>query len=134
MRFIDSHFHSQFTLEKGVNVFSFYDNSPSNGFLGGIDIGCTHDDLPSRKQSLEKYPQIKLAAAMGPWEAGASETMGTDPDFEYNTIKTTDQILRELDLLRSNIETYKPSFIGEIGLERVTFSTHTCSSTSTVSS
>ena len=117
MRFIDSHFHSQFTLEKGVNVFSFYDDSPSNGFLGGIDIGCTHDDLPSRKQSLEKYPQIKLAAAMGPWEAGASETMGTDPDFKYNTIKTTDQILRELDILRSNIETYKPSFIGEIGLD-----------------
>ena len=82
MRFIDSHFHSQFTLEKGVNVFSFYDNSPANGFLGGIDIGCTHDDLPSRKQSLEKYPQILLAAAMGPWEAGASESKGTDPDFD----------------------------------------------------
>ena len=117
MRFIDSHFHSQFTLEKGVNVLSFYDNSPENGFLGGIDIGCTHDDLPSRKQSLEKYPHILLAAAMGPWEAGASKSKGTDPDFEYNTIKSTDQILGELDILRSNIETYRPSFIGEIGLD-----------------
>ena len=117
MRFIDSHFHSQFTLEKGVNVFSFYDNSPANGFLGGIDIGCTHDDLPSRSQSLERYPHILLAAAMGPWEAGASESKGTDPDFEYNTIKSTDQILGELDILRSNIETYRPSFIGEIGLD-----------------
>ena len=117
MRFIDSHFHSQFTLEKGVNVFSFYDNSPANGFLGGIDIGCTHDDLPSRRQGLEKYPHILLAAAMGPWEAGASESKGTDPDFEYNTIKSTDQILCELDILRSNIETYRPSFIGEIGLD-----------------
>lgn len=117
MKFIDSHFHSQFTLEKGVNVFSFYDSSPSNGFLGGIDIGCTHDDLPERKSSLEKYPHILLAAAMGPWEAGASETKGTDPDFEYNTVKSTDQILAELDILRSNIETYKPSFIGEIGLD-----------------
>lgn len=117
MNFIDSHFHSQFTLEKGVNVFSFYDKSPANGFLGGIDIGCTHDDLPSRKLSLEKYPHILLAAAMGPWEAGASESKGTDPDFEYNTIKTTDQILKELDILRANIEALNPSFIGEIGLD-----------------
>ena len=117
MRFIDSHFHSQFTLEKGVNVFSFYDNSPSNGFLGGIDIGCTHNDLPDRKRSLEKYPHILRAAAMGPWEAGASETRGTDPDFEYSTIKSTDQILKELDILKSNIENLKPSFIGEIGLD-----------------
>ena len=117
MNYIDSHFHSQFTLEKGVNVFSFYDGSPENGFLGGIDIGCTHDDLPSRRLSLEKYPHILLAAAMGPWEAGASETRGTDPDFEYSTIKSTDQILGELAILRSNIETYSPSFIGEIGLD-----------------
>ena len=117
MRFIDSHFHSQFTLEKGVNVFSFYENSPSNGFLGGIDIGCTHDDLPERGRSLEKYPQILLAAAMGPWEAGASETRGADPDFQYNTVKSTEQILAELDILRSNIEACKPSFIGEIGLD-----------------
>ena len=117
MRFIDSHFHTQFTLQKGVNVFSFLDGSPANGFLGGIDIGCTHDDLPQRAQLLKPYPQVLLSAAMGPWEAGASEERGADPDFEYSEIKSTEQILGELEILRNNIELYKPSFIGEIGLD-----------------
>ncbi|MBP5552614.1 MAG: TatD family hydrolase [Spirochaetales bacterium] len=117
MNYIDSHFHTQFTLEKGVNVFSFLDESPENGFVGGIDIGCVHDDLPGRRSLLQKYPHILLSAGMGPWEAGASETRGTDPDFEYSSAKTTEQILRELDILRHNIETHKPSFIGEIGLD-----------------
>ena len=94
MKYIDSHFHTQFTLEKGVNVFSFLDESPENGFVGGIDIGCVHDDLPGRRSLLQKYPHILLSAGMGPWEAGASETRGTDPDFEYSSAKTTEQILR----------------------------------------
>lgn len=117
MKFIDSHFHTQFTLQKGVNVFSFLDESPSNGFQGGIDIGCTHDDMPQRAQLLEPYPQILLSAAMGPWEAGASEAKGADPDFEYSEFKSTEQILKELEVLKGNFEKYRPAFIGEIGLD-----------------
>ena len=117
MKFIDSHFHTQFTLQKGVNVFSFLDASPSNGFQGGIDIGCTHDDMPQRAQLLEPYPQILLSAAMGPWEAGASEAKGADPDFEYSEFKSTEQILKELEILKGNIDKYRPAFIGEIGLD-----------------
>jgi TatD DNase family protein len=117
MKFIDSHFHTQFTLQKGVNVFSFLDESPSNGFQGGIDIGCTHDDMPQRAQLLEPYPQILLSAAMGPWEAGASEAKGADPDFEYSEFKSTEQILKELEILKGYIDEYMPAFIGEIGLD-----------------
>ena len=117
MKFIDSHFHTQFTLQKGVNVFSFLDESPSNGFQGGIDIGCTHDDMPQRAQLLEPCPQILLSAAMGPWEAGASEAKGADPDFEYSEFKSTEQILKELEILKGNIDKYRPAFIGEIGLD-----------------
>ncbi len=104
-------------LQRGMDVFSMYDRLFENDFGGGIDIGCVHDDLPERVRLLKPYPQILLSAAMGPWEAGASEAKGADPDFEYSEIKSTEQILKELAELKRNIETYRPAFIGEIGLD-----------------
>ena len=114
---IDSHFHTQSMLEKGMDVFSVYDRLFQNGFAGGIDIGCTHDDLIQRSRLLEKYPKILLAGAMGPWEAGRSETKPVEPEFEFSKIKSTEQILGELEILKENLAKYKAAFIGEIGLD-----------------
>ncbi len=114
---VDSHFNTESMLERGMDPFSVYDELFSQGFGGGIDIGCTHNDLPHRQDLLRPYPGILLAAAMGPWEAGASETKPPEPEFEYNMAKGIDQIGSELEMLKSNIKTFKPAFIGEIGLD-----------------
>ncbi len=114
---VDSHFHTESMLEKGMDPFSIYDELFREGFVGGIDIGCTHDDLPNRSRLLKPYPNILLAAAMGPWEAGASETKPPEPENEYSRTKDLGQIEAELGILRNNIDIYKPAFIGEIGLD-----------------
>lgn len=88
-------------LQRGMDVFSVYDRLLASGFSGGIDIGCTHDDLTERSELLKNYPSVLLAGAMGPWEA-------------ENSI---DELLSELEILESNIKEYKAAFIGEIGLD-----------------
>ena len=112
---IDSHIHTQSMLQRGMDVFSLYDKLFSSGFHGGIDIGCTHDDLPERREFLKPYPKILLSGAMGPWEAGRSETKPLEPEYEFAQIKDIDQIERELVVLKDNLIRYKASFIGEIG-------------------
>lgn len=114
---IDSHFHTQSMLQRGMDVFSLYDRLFDGGFAGGIDIGCTHDDLPKRSDLLKDYPAILLSGAMGPWEAGRSETKPVEPEYEYQSAKSISQIESELDILKENIIRYKASFIGEIGLD-----------------
>ena len=114
---IDSHFHTQSMLQRGMDVFSLYDKLFSSGFHGGIDIGCMHDDLPERREFLKPYPKILLSGAMGPWEAGRSETKPLEPEYEFAQIKDIDQIERELVVLKDNIIRYKACFIGEIGLD-----------------
>jgi TatD DNase family protein len=114
---IDSHFHTQSMLQRGMDVFSLYDRLFEGGFAGGIDIGCTHDDLPQRRELLKDYPAILLSGAMGPWEAGRSETKPVEPEYEYQSVKSVSQIESELAILRENIIRYKASFIGEIGLD-----------------
>ena len=114
---IDSHFHTQSMLQRGMDVFSLYDRLFEGGFAGGIDIGCTHDDLPQRRELLKDYPAILLSGAMGPWEAGRSETKPVEPEYEYQSIKSISQIESELDILKENMIRYKASFIGEIGLD-----------------
>ena len=114
---IDSHFHTQSMLQRGMDVFSLYDRLFDGGFAGGIDIGGTHDDLPKRSDLLKDYPAILLSGAMGPWEAGRSETKPVEPEYEYQSAKSISQIESELDILKENIIRYKASFIGEIGLD-----------------
>ena len=114
---IDSHFHTQSMLQRGMDVFSLYDRLFEGGFAGGIDIGCTHDDLPQRRELLKDYPAILLSGAMGPWEAGRSETKPVEPEYEYQSAKSISQIESELDILKENMIRYKASFIGEIGLD-----------------
>lgn len=114
---IDSHFHTQSMLEKGMDVFSVYDRLFESGFAGGIDIGCTHDDLSGRSRLLEKYPEILLAGAMGPWEAGRSETKPPEPESVYSETKSVSRIEEELTVLKRNLDIYKARFIGEIGLD-----------------
>ena len=114
---IDSHFHTQSMLQRGMDVFSDYDRLFSSGFHGGIDAGCTHDDLPERSNLLRDYPAILIAGAMGPWEAGRSETKPVEPEYEYQAVKDIGQIESELAEIRKNILDYKAAFIGEIGLD-----------------
>ena len=114
---IDSHFHTQSMLQRGMDVFSVYGKLFSEGFHGGIDIGCTHDDLPERSRLLKDWPRILLAGAMGPWEAGRSETKPVEPEFEFQETKGIDLIMQELSQLRENLVSYKAAFIGEIGLD-----------------
>ncbi|MBR2282779.1 MAG: TatD family hydrolase [Spirochaetales bacterium] len=104
-------------LDKGMDPFSIYDELFREGFEGGIDIGCTHDDLPHRSEILKPYPGILLAGAMGPWEAGARETGHSEPEQEFSRIKSLDDIAAELDVLKGNIQAFRPAFIGEIGLD-----------------
>ena len=104
-------------LQRGMDVFSLYNDLFSSGFAGGIDIGCTHDDLTERSALLAPYPRILLAGAMGPWEAGASETRKTEVEAEFSKPKDMDRIRDELDILKANLEKYKARFLGEIGLD-----------------
>ena len=114
---IDSHFHTESMLDRGMDAFSIYDMLFREGFAGGIDIGCTHNDLVHRHEILKGYDRILLAGAMGPWESGASETKGPEPELQFATAKDLDRINAELGTLRTNIEKYKVAFIGEIGLD-----------------
>ncbi len=104
-------------LQRGMDVFSLFDELFESGFKGGIDIGCTHNDLPERSKLLSPYPQIILAGAMGPWEAGKSETKETDIEAEFSMTKDMAQLQAELETLKENIRRYKARFIGEIGLD-----------------
>jgi len=104
-------------LEKGMDVFSLFDMLFSSGFAGGIDIGCTHDDLPERVELLKDRPGILIAGAMGPWEAGKSESRPLHEDADFTKEKSLETIEGELGILRKNIERYKARFVGEIGLD-----------------
>ena len=104
-------------LQKGMDVFSVYDGLFESGFAGGIDIGCVHDDLVERSKFLKPYPGILLSGAMGPWEAGKSETKDTEIEAEFSTTKSMEQLEEEFGILKNNIKEYKARFIGEIGLD-----------------
>ncbi len=114
---IDSHFHTQSMLQRGMDVFSLFDDLFCARFAGGIDIGCVHDDLPERTELLKNYPAILLSGAMGPWEAGLSETKKTDIEVEFSKTKSMEDLQAELGVLRENLLKYKARFIGEIGLD-----------------
>ena len=101
---IDSHFHSQ--------LLNSYDFSS----VMGIDIGTCCDDLPKRYELLNKYPNIKLSAAMGPWECGKSLSK-TITDVEKYGFRTIQEINSDFERLINNIDLYNPLFIGECGLD-----------------
>lgn len=104
-------------LQRGMDVFSIYDSLFEAGFAGGIDIGCVHDDLAQRSKLLKPYPGILLSGAMGPWEAGKSETKETEIEAEFSKLKSMAVLEDELGILKNNIKEYKARFIGEIGLD-----------------
>jgi len=66
---IDSHFHLLALRQKGVAIIDLLDNLFAQGFEGGIDIGLGREDLKERRGLLKDYPQIKIAAGLGPWAA-----------------------------------------------------------------
>ncbi|MCR5761656.1 MAG: TatD family hydrolase [Sphaerochaetaceae bacterium] len=97
MKIIDSHFHAQILVEKGL------DAEKAMSFLsGGIDIGCSADDIIERSKITKNFPHIKRAAAMGPWEVEN---------------RSMEELERQLTILFSNVEKYNVKFIGEAGLD-----------------
>ena len=102
---IDSHFHSDYLETKGLDSKVQLDMAFSEGFEGGIDIGCVSDDLPRRYELLKPYSKIVLAGAMGPWELGE----GSELSFE--------EINQRLTVLQDNLLKFKAKVLGEIGLD-----------------
>ncbi len=100
--------------DKGVDTNALLSTLFSKGFKGGIDAGCTHDDIEGRIDLLKDFPLVHVAAAMGPWEAGTNEETPIDVDEGFKTLET---IQAQLDVLKSSIATYKIGIIGEIGLD-----------------
>lgn len=98
--------------DKGVDTNALLSALFENGFKGGIDAGCTHDDIESRVGLLKDFPLVHVAAAMGPWEAGANEETPIDVEEDFKTIET---IQAQLDVLKSNIAAHRIGIIGEIG-------------------
>ena len=107
---VDSHFHSEYLTEKGLDPKAQLDLAFRDGFEGGIDIGCTSDDLPRRYELLKSYSKIVLAGAMGPWELGDNSTL-------CNSTLSMDEIDKRLAVLRDNLIQYKAKVLGEIGLD-----------------
>ncbi len=70
---IDSHFHLLALKQKGVDIPHLLEELSESHFYGGIDIGIRRDDLEERTLLLKDYPQIKIAAGIGPW--GAQEAL-----------------------------------------------------------
>ncbi len=96
MHIIDSHFHTQILKERALET------EPSFSFLsGGIDAGCTEDDMEERRTLLASHPHIHLAGAMGPWCADKMQ------DMDRSRLRT----------LEDNLVKFKAAFLGEIGLD-----------------
>ncbi len=107
---VDSHFHSEYLTERGLDPKAQLDIAFRDGFEGGIDIGCTSDDLPRRYELLKSYSKIVLAGAMGPWELGDNATL-------CNSTLSMNEIDKRLAVLRGNLIQYKAKVLGEIGLD-----------------
>ena len=128
---VDSHFHSEYLSEKGLDPKAQLNFAFSQGFEGGIDIGCTSSDLPRRYELLCGFSKVVLAGAMGPWEL--DEINSSDKPFVDKTAETAesaaepdgasdagisfDEIDKRLDVLRSNLIKYQAKVLGEIGLD-----------------
>lgn len=117
---IDSHFHTHYMKEKGVDTDSLFSNLFQAGFMGGIDAGCSCNDIEERVSLLKDFPLIHIAGAMGPWESGAREDLNGETlevEASGSIVKSFEVLQKELDVLKSNIEHYKIKIIGEIGLD-----------------
>ncbi len=133
---VDSHFHSEYLSEKGLDPKAQLNLAFSQGFEGGIDIGCTSSDLPRRYELLKAFSKVVLAGAMGPWEldeisssdkpfvdtvegsAGSTESAAEASSVEKSGAGISfDEIDARLDVLRSNLIKYKAKILGEIGLD-----------------
>ena len=123
---VDSHFHSEYLSEKGLDPKAQLNFAFSQGFEGGIDIGCTSSDLPRRYELLCGFSKVVLAGAMGPWEL--DEINSSDKPFVDKTAESAesagasagisfDEIDARLDILRSNLIKYHAKVLGEIGLD-----------------
>ncbi len=124
---LDTHFHSDNLSEKGLDPVSELNQAFSEGFEGGLDIGCTSDDLPRRYNLLKAFPKLCLAGAMGPWEldeptkgSNSKDSNTKDANSKDSNSKDSlsyEEINSRLQTLKQNLLTYHAKVLGEIGLD-----------------
>ncbi len=95
---IDSHFHLLALKQKGIDIPHLLEELFESHFYGGIDIGIRRDDLEERTLLLKEYPQIKIAAGIGPWGA-------------------QDPLEGQLEAFRALSDKGRLDALGEIGLD-----------------
>ncbi len=100
---IDSHFHSMYMQNKGIDIEQHFNDLFYKGFLGGIDIGVEPGDTGDRKTLLQNFPQIRIAS-------------GIYPGLAADILKGS-PLIGFLEILENDIRTHSPAAIGEFGLD-----------------
>lgn len=97
---IDSHFHLLEMGKRGLEPESILYDLHAQGLAGGLDIGISADDVTERSPLLSQWPNIRIAAGIGPWGAQGEHPI-------------------EAEVLRfaSTTTAYRIDCIGEIGLD-----------------
>ncbi len=97
---IDSHFHLLELKKRGIDVEQLLKKLQEHDFAGGMDIGIEADDIDKRLSLTAPYPNIRIAAAIGPWGAQGEES-----------------IEHMVDRLEQRLKGKPVDSIGEIGLD-----------------
>jgi TatD DNase family protein len=97
---LDSHFHLLEMHKRGVDINHLIAELGNSGWHGGVDVGVSEDDLAVRRELCAPYPNIRLAAGIGPWGADGEEP-----------------IERKMERFTRHVASLPFDFIGEIGLD-----------------
>lgn len=97
---IDSHFHVLEMRKRTIDCEQLFSSLFENGFAGGMDIGVDAQDVSERFEILQNWPNVRIAAGLGPWHAQG------DHDLD----KLVGDVARQWEALPIDC-------IGEIGLD-----------------
>jgi TatD DNase family protein len=97
---IDSHFHLLEMRKRGLDPETVLRTLAQQGFAGGLDVGISWDDVQERLSLLSLWPNIRIAAGIGPWGAQGEDSI-------------EDAVIR----FAAKTASYGVDCIGEIGLD-----------------
>lgn len=66
---VDSHFHLLEMRKRGIDPETVLHDLKEQGFAGGLDVGISAEDVVERSKLLAPWPEIRIAAGLGPWGA-----------------------------------------------------------------
>lgn len=72
---IDSHFHLLEMRKRGLDPETVLRTLAQQGFAGGLDVGISADDVQERLGLLAPWPNIRIAAGIGPWGAQGEDSI-----------------------------------------------------------